>query len=93
MTLASDGAALAATTRDTWTTAHTNAALSMYAKRLAFATAKYREKLATYAAAVAAGEPAKRAHDPLVLAWQAQALGDMLLADLAAAEARLGRSA
>lgn len=92
MTLAADNVALAATTRDTWTTAHTNAALAKYAKRLAFATDRYREKLATYAAAIAAGEPAKRAHDPQVLGWQAQALGDMLLADLAEIE-RVGVAA
>lgn len=92
MTLASDGAALAATTRDTWTAAHTNAALAKYAKRLAYATDKYRDKLATYADALAAGEPAKRAHDPLVLAWQAQALGQMLLDDLARVE-RVGGAA
>ncbi len=87
-----DVAIACATTRDTWTAAHTNAALAKYAKRLTYATAKYRDKLATYADAIAAGEPAKRAHDPLVLAWQAQALGEMLADDLARVE-RVGGAA
>lgn len=78
-----------ATTRGPWLTAHTNAALDTYAKRLNTVTRYRFAKIAR----TARSEHGKPAADPRVLRWQVEVVGGLLLAEIAKAEERLGRSA